>query len=41
MDLKSLLMVIIEDLKKEIQENTDKHIEALKEETNKQTNKIP
>jgi prephenate dehydrogenase len=42
MDLKSLLMMMMEDFKKEInnslkeiQENTDKHLEALKEETQK------
>jgi hypothetical protein len=41
-DLKSLLMMIIEDFKKdingslkEIQENTGKQVEALKEETHK------
>jgi hypothetical protein len=48
LDLKSHLMVLIEDLKKdinnylkEIQENTGKQLKALKEKTNKQTNKIP
>ena len=36
MDLKSLLMMMmIEDLKKEIQENTGKQLEAFKEETQK------
>jgi hypothetical protein len=35
MDLKSLLMMMMEDLKKEIQENTGKQLEALKEETQK------
>ena len=35
MDLKSLLMMIVEDLKKEIQENTGKQLEAYKEETQK------
>ena len=40
-DLKSLLMMVIEDFKdikkslKEIQKNTDKQLEALKEETQK------
>jgi hypothetical protein len=33
MDLKSLLMMMMENFKKEIQENTDKQLEALKEET--------
>ena len=33
MDLKSLLMMMMEDFKKEIQENTGKQLEALKEET--------
>ena len=33
MDLKSLLMMVIEDFKKEIQEYTDKQLEAIKEET--------
>ena len=32
MDLKSLLMMMMEDLKKEIQENTGKQLEAFKEE---------
>ena len=41
MYLMSLHMVMIEDFKKEIWENTGKQIEALKEETDKQTNKIP
>jgi hypothetical protein len=35
MDLKSLLMMMVEDFKKEIQKNTGKHLEALKEETEK------
>jgi hypothetical protein len=35
MDLKSFLMMIKEDFKKEIQENTVKQLEALKEETQK------
>ena len=35
MDLKSLLMMMMEDFKKEIQENTGKQLEALKEETQK------
>jgi hypothetical protein len=42
MDLKSHLMMMMEDFKKdinnslkEIQENTDKHVEALEEETQK------
>ena len=35
MDLKSLLMMIIKDFKKEIQENTGKQLEAFKEETQK------
>jgi hypothetical protein len=35
MDLTSLLMMMMEDLKKEIQENTGKKLEALKEETQK------
>ena len=35
MDLKSLLMMMMEDFKKEIQENTDKELEAFKEETQK------
>ena len=34
-DLKSLLMMMMEDFKKEIQENTGKQLEALKEETQK------
>jgi gas vesicle protein len=33
MDLKSFLMIMMEDLKKEIQENTDEHLDAFKEET--------
>ena len=33
MDLKSLLMMMMEDFKKEIQENTGKYLEAFKEET--------
>jgi hypothetical protein len=35
MDLKSLLMMMMEDFKKEIQENTGKHLEHFKEETQK------
>ena len=35
MDLKSFLMMMMEDLKKEIQKNTGKQLEALKEETQK------
>jgi hypothetical protein len=35
MDLKSLLIMIMEDFKKEIQENKGKQVEALKEETQK------
>ena len=35
MDLKSLMMMMMEDLKKEIQENTGKQLEAFKEETKK------
>ena len=35
MDLKSLLMMMMEDFKKEIQENTGKQLEAFKEETQK------
>ena len=35
MDLKSLLMMMMEDFNKEIQENTGKQLEALKEETQK------
>ena len=35
MDLKSLLMMMVEDFKKEIQKNTGKQLEALKEETQK------
>jgi chromosome segregation ATPase len=35
MDVKSLLMMMMEDLKKEIQENTGKQLEAFKEETKK------
>jgi hypothetical protein len=35
MDLKSFLMMMMEDLKKKIQENTGKPLEALKEETQK------
>jgi hypothetical protein len=33
LDLKSLLMMMMEDFKKEIQENTGKQPEAMKEET--------
>jgi hypothetical protein len=35
MDLKSLLLMMKEDFKKEIQENKGKQLEALKEETQK------
>jgi predicted transcriptional regulator len=35
MDLKSILMMMMEDFKKEIQENTCKQLEAFKEETQK------
>jgi uncharacterized protein YlxW (UPF0749 family) len=35
MDLKSLLMMMMEDFKKEIQENTGKQLEAFREETQK------
>jgi hypothetical protein len=35
MDLKSLLMMMMEDVKKETQENTGKQLEAFKEETQK------
>jgi hypothetical protein len=35
MDQKSLLMMMMEDFKKEIQENTGKQLEALKEEIQK------
>jgi hypothetical protein len=35
MDLKSLLMMMMEGIKKEIQENTGKQLEAFKEETQK------
>jgi hypothetical protein len=35
MDLKSLPMMMKEDFKKNIQENTDKKLEAFKEETQK------
>ena len=35
MDLKSLLMMIMENFKKEIQENTGKQLETFKEETQK------
>jgi hypothetical protein len=35
MDLKSLLIMMMKDLKKEIQENTGKELEAFKEETQK------
>jgi hypothetical protein len=37
MNLKSLLMMMMENFKKEIRENTDKQLEALKEETQKST----
>ena len=33
MDLKALLMMMVVDFKKKIQENTGKQLEALKEET--------
>ena len=33
MDLQSLLMMMMEDFKKEIQKNTGKQLEAFKEET--------
>jgi hypothetical protein len=33
MDLKSLLMMMMEDFKKEIQQNTGKQLESFKEET--------
>ena len=35
MDLKSLLMMMMEDFKKEIQENTGKELESFKVETQK------
>jgi hypothetical protein len=35
MDLKSLLIMMMEDFKKEIQENTGNQLEAFKEETQK------
>jgi hypothetical protein len=35
MDLESLLMMMMEDLKKEIKEDTGKQLEAFKEETQK------
>jgi hypothetical protein len=35
MDLKSLFMMMMEDFKKEIQENTGKQLEVLKKETQK------
>jgi predicted nucleic acid-binding Zn-ribbon protein len=35
MDLKSLFMILMEDFKNEIQENTGKQLEAFKEETQK------
>jgi L-lactate utilization protein LutC len=35
MDLKSLLMMMVEEFKKEIQENTGKQLETFKEETQK------
>jgi hypothetical protein len=35
MDLKSLLLMMMEDFKKEIQENTGKQLENLKEEAQK------
>jgi hypothetical protein len=35
MDLKSILMLMMENFKEEIQENTGKQVEAFKEETKK------
>ena len=35
MDVKSLMMMMMEDFEKEIQENTSKELEAFKEETQK------
>jgi hypothetical protein len=40
MDLKSLLMMMMEEFKKEIQENTGKQLEAFKEETQKCLRKL-
>jgi predicted nucleic acid-binding Zn-ribbon protein len=40
MDLKSLLMMMMEDFKKEIQANTGKQLEAFKEETQKSLRKL-
>ena len=40
MDIKPLLMMMIEDFKKEIQENTGKQLEALKEDTQKSLNTL-
>ena len=41
MDLKSLLMMMMEDFKNEIQENTGKQLEAFKEETQKCLRELP
>ena len=41
MDLMSFLMMMIEDIKKEIQENTGKQLEALKEKTRKSLKELP
>jgi hypothetical protein len=40
MDLKSLLIMMIEDFKKEIQEKTGKQLEAFKDETQKSLRKL-
>jgi hypothetical protein len=40
MDLKSFPMMMMEDFKKEIQENTGKQLDALKEETQKFLNEL-
>jgi hypothetical protein len=40
MDLKSLTMMLMKDFKKEIQKNTGKQLEALKEETRMFLNKL-
>jgi predicted transcriptional regulator len=40
MNLKSLLMMMMEDFKKEIQENTGKQLEAFKEETQKSLSEL-
>jgi L-2-hydroxyglutarate oxidase LhgO len=40
MDLKSLMMMMMEDLNKEIQENTGKQLEAFKEETQKRLREL-